>query len=98
MKLLSGNCLASGAVVWWAGDGWSRHVEEAVDVGDRAAALLAQEEAAQRVTGGYLVDAEVTAGGPRPAHIKDRIRAVGPTVRPDLCLPHADPAERRWVI
>ena len=28
--------------------------------------------------------ATATPEGPRPAHIKDRIRALGPTVRPDL--------------
>ncbi|WP_267396919.1 DUF2849 domain-containing protein, partial [Sphingomonas sp. GC_Shp_5] len=33
MKLLTGNDLPSGDVVWWTGSSWSRHVEEAVDVG-----------------------------------------------------------------
>ena len=32
-----------------------------------------------------------TPEGPRPAHIKDRIRALGPTVRRDLTLKPADP-------
>ena len=36
--------------------------------------------------------------GVRPAHIKDRIRALGPTVRPDLTLKPADPEAREWVI
>ena len=47
---------------------------------------------------GYIVDAEATPDGPRPAHIKDRIRALGPTVRPDLTLKPADPAAGDWVI
>ena len=98
MKLLTGSDLASGAVIWWAGDGWSIHVDEAVDVGDRAAALLAVETTAQRVTGGYVADAERTGSGIRPLHIKDRIRATGPTVRPDLALAKMDPADREWVI
>ena len=34
----------------------------------------------------------------RPAHIKDRIRALGPTVRPDLTLKPADPEAGNWVI
>ena len=41
---------------------------------------------------------ETTPQGPRPAHIKDRIRALGPTVRPDLTLKPADPAAGDWVI
>ena len=98
MKLLTGSHLASGAVVWWAGTGWSHHVEEAVDVSERAAALLAGEEAAQHITGGYVVDAIETPQGPRPTNLKDRIRAAGPTVRGDLATPKADPADREWVI
>ena len=39
-----------------------------------------------------------TPEGPRPTHIKDRIRALGPTVRPDLTLKAADPDLRSWVI
>ena len=34
MKILTGNDLKSGAVTWWAGNFWSLHVDEAVDVGD----------------------------------------------------------------
>jgi hypothetical protein len=46
----------------------------------------------------YLIDAEATEQGPRPAHIKDRIRALGPTVRPDLTLKPADADAGAWVI
>lgn len=85
MKILTGNDVKSGAVLWWAGAGWSALVADAVEVAD-AAPLIAAEEAAQRVTGAYVVEAEATPEGIRPAHIKERIRALGPTVRPDLCL------------
>ena len=60
--------------------------------------MLAAEDGARRVNGGYIVDAEATPEGPRPAHIKDRIRALGPTVRPDLTLKPADPNAGDWVI
>lgn len=88
MKLLTGNDLASGDSIWWSGRGWSRHVADAVDVGAGAdaAALLAAETAALRVNGGYVVDAEQGPDGPCPTHIKERIRAAGPTVRPDLAI------------
>ena len=36
------------------------------------------------MTGSYLVDAERRAGQVRAAHIRERMRALGPTVRPDL--------------
>lgn len=98
MKILTGNNLETGAVIWWAGDGWSLHVTDAVDVGEAGEAIAAAEEAARRVNASYVIEAEATASGPRPAHIKDRIRALGPSVRPDLNLKPADPAAGNWVI
>jgi hypothetical protein len=98
MKLLTGNDLATGDVTWWTGSGWSRHVEDAVDVGEQGEAIAQAEEGARRVNGPYVIDATATPDGPRPAHIKDRIRALGPTVRPDLTLKPADPNAGSWVI
>ncbi|NVD45869.1 DUF2849 domain-containing protein [Qipengyuania atrilutea] len=98
MIILTGNDLKSGAVVWWDGQSWSRHVNEAADVGDKAEEILAREEAARRVNVPYAIEAEKDANGVRPAHIKDRVRALGPTVRPDLTMKPADPAALDWVI
>jgi hypothetical protein len=98
MKILTGNDLASGEVTWWAGSYWSRHVEDAVDVGEQGEAILTREEGARRVNTPYIIEAIETPDGPRPAHIKDRIRALGPTVRPDLTLKPADPNAGSWVI
>ena len=98
MKLLTGNDLPTGDVIWWTGSGWSRHVEEGADVGEQGEAIARQEEAARRVNAPYVIDATETAQGPRPAHIKDRVRALGPTVRPDLTLKPADPNAGSWVI
>lgn len=98
MKILTGNDLASGAVTWWAGSWWSLHVEDAVDVGEGGEAILAREEGARRVNAPYIIDAIATPDGPRPAHIKDRVRALGPTVRLDLSLKPADPTVGEWVI
>lgn len=99
MKLLTGQDLPSGDVLWWAGDGWSRQLAEAVDVGDNGEAIAKREEGARRVNVPYVIDATRGADGQlRPAHIKDRVRALGPTVRPDLTLKPADPAAGAWVI
>jgi len=99
VKIITGNDLKTGAVIWWTGQDWSIHVEDAVDVGDQGEQILAVEDAACRVNGGYVIDAEREADGKvRPAHIKDRIRALGPTVRPDLTLKPADPNAGNWVI
>ena len=99
MKILTGNDLKTGAVTWWDGVQWSLHVEDAVDVGEHADTILAREQTARRVNAAYAIDAVKDEGGSvRPAHIKDRIRALGPTVRPDLTLKPADPAAGNWVI
>ena len=98
MKILTGNDLASGDVIWWTGSDWSRHVADAVDVGEHGEGVAAREKAALRVNEPYVIDATATPQGPRPGHIKDRIRAVGPTVRPDFALAAPDPAAGNWSI
>jgi hypothetical protein len=98
VKILTGNDLGTGDVIWWAGDGWSRQVGDSVDVGEKGEELARSEEAALRVVGAYVIDATVTEAGVRPAHIKDRIRALGPTVRPDLTLKPNDADAGNWVI
>ncbi len=87
MNLLTGNDLKTGDVIWWAGgESWSRHVAEAEDAGEGGDAILAREEAARRVNASYIVPAKISDKGPMPLHIKDRVRASGPTVRTDLAI------------
>jgi hypothetical protein len=98
MKIVTGNDLKSGHVVWWDGEQWSKFVNSAADVGDHGEAIIAREEGARRVFAAYVVDGERRAEGVRPAHIKERIRALGPTVRMDLSLKPGDPDASNWVI
>lgn len=97
MILLTGNDLKTGDVTWWAGDeNWSRHLADAIDAGDEAAAraIMVREESARRVNVPYTVPAEMTDRGPMPLHIKDRVRAYGPTVRDDLAINTSIPIEK----
>ncbi|TWJ09509.1 DUF2849 domain-containing protein [Altererythrobacter ishigakiensis] len=98
MKILTGNDLKSGAVVWWDGTSWSLYVDDAVDVGEQADEIMAREQSGRRVNSAYALDATRDDNGVRPAHIKDRVRALGPTVRPDLTLKPKDPEAMDWVI
>ncbi len=98
MKILTGNDLKTGAVVWWDGNGWSKFVNSAADVGDNGDVIIAREEGARHVFAAYVIDGERNEDGVRPAHIKERIRALGPTVRPDLTLNPGDPDPSDWVI
>lgn len=99
MNLVTGNDLKTGAVTWWTGQGWSIRIEDAVDAGNEAEAIAAREEAARRVNVPYVVEAEPGPdGAPRPVHIKERMRTLGPTVRPDLTLKPDDPTAVEKVI
>ena len=73
-------------------------VTEAFNAVHLEAVRTAAEQAARRVVDANVINGEKTAEGVRPAHIKDRIRALGPTVRPDLTLKPADPNAGNWVI
>ncbi len=98
MKILTGNDLKTGAVIWWDGANWSLYVDAAADVGEYGEEILAREEALRRVNVPYIIEAEATEDGVRPAHIKDRVRALGPTVRPDLTLKPIDTEALDWII
>ena len=98
MKLVTGNDLATGDTVWWTGCDWSRHIEEAADAGAEGEQLAKREEAALRVNMPYVIEATAGPDGPVPAHIKERIRARGPTVRPDLAVVPADRTAGSWTI
>ena len=98
MKILTGNDLRSGDVVWWTGDAWSRHVSDAVAIEDGGTDTIARAIAARVVSDCYPIDAEETPDGILPVHIKERIRATGPTVRADLKLTPPDPAAGSWII
>lgn len=81
IKLLTGNDLLTGDVLWWTGAGWSLHLRDAVPVDDPA--LLARIVAEERVNDPAFIDAE-PGTPPRPRTTRERIRGVGPSVRPDL--------------
>mgnify|MGYP001823218132 CR=1 FL=1 len=98
MKILTGNDLKTGAVIWWDGQNWSLYVDAAADVGTHGEEILAREEALRRVNVPYIIEAEASEDGIRPAHIKDRVRAVGPTVRPDLTINPQNPEALDWII
>ena len=77
------------AVFLTRGGDWSEVIDEAVLALEpqAAAALEARARDDERktvVTGAYLVDAERLDGRVRAAHIRERMRALGPTVRLDL--------------
>ena len=86
-RLLTGNRLETGDVLWWTGADWSLHLKDAVALDDGADALLARIVAEERINDPALIEADATDAGWRPRTTRERVRAVGPSVRPDFALP-----------
>jgi hypothetical protein len=86
-RILTGNRLETGDVLWWNGSDWSLHLKDAVAIGDEGEALLAQLIAAERINDPALIDVTGEPGAFVPTTTRERVRAVGPSVRPDFALP-----------
>ena len=96
LRVISANRLRDGAVVYFGRqDRWVEEFDHAEPFRDAAEleAALARARAAERsnlVLDILPVDALVSDQGLRPAHIREAIRAAGPTVRVD----HGKQADR----
>lgn len=90
VKLLTGNELLRGDVLWWTGEGWSLTIDAAVAVDADGEAIIAREALHERVSDLALIDAEQIDGRWRPVKVRERIRAYGPTVRADLAIAGQD--------
>lgn len=84
-KVVTVNRLIDGKVMFLGpGNRWVMHVAEAATFDDttlEAAMAFGQAEiAARQVTELYPIDVEITAEGPVPVRLRERIRAEGPSV------------------
>ncbi len=87
--VITASRLRDGAIVWLtAAETWSaRFADAGRREGEGVASGLAVAKAAERaqlVIGGYAVAVQETPGGLVPESARERIRATGPSVRPDL--------------
>lgn len=89
-KAITANRLSDGIAVWLAEAGqWTTHFDRAVIAQTSSHAALLEEIAAEAVAACDVVDAltidvVLEEGRPAPKKLKERIRALGPTVRRDL--------------
>jgi hypothetical protein len=83
-RVLTGNRLETGDVLWWTGRDWSLQIRDAVAVGDKGEALLAKLIAAERINDPALILVTGTPGNWLPTTTRERVRASGPSVRADL--------------
>ena len=85
-QVLTANGLLDGEVVFFAGGRWVQHISEAdVFIGDAGAPALAAAEAQPTVVvAPYLIDVAPSEGVPVPVAYRERVRALGPTIHPDM--------------
>jgi hypothetical protein len=86
--LLTGNRLETGDVLWWTGTDWSRHIRDAAAMEQaQAEALADQFRPPETINDLAAVEVTVENGSFRPTTTRQRVRAIGPSVRPDFALP-----------
>jgi hypothetical protein len=89
-QVMTANRLRDGDVVFLTRAGtWDLAIDSAVLAQEPQAVAALEtrakaDEKATLVTGSYLFDAERVNGKIKASHIRERIRAQGPTVRMDL--------------
>lgn len=90
LHVLTANRLADGEAVWWSAEtGWSETLQGAEVARDahaaaRLEAIGREAHAANRVIDVNLIDVELAGGEIVPLRLREKIRASGPTNRPDL--------------
>lgn len=89
-KVLTANRLSDGIAVWYArSNEWVEQINKADVVSDHETIAGLEKVATETLAKGQhcdvvLIDVEETTLGPRPLKLRERIRADGPTIRPDL--------------
>ena len=85
-RALTANRLIDGEVVFWSGEAWVPAFSRArlfdADAEALAAEALARTEVT-RVIDPYLIEVAPMAGRHAPVSFRERIRALGPSNRPD---------------
>ncbi|ACI99565.1 DUF2849 domain-containing protein [Rhodospirillum centenum] len=100
LQAVSASRLRDGVAVWLsAGHRW---MEDVADAGAFTGAALQQalavaqaDSAAGLVVDVYPLDVAVADGRTRPLHVRERMKARGPSVRPDLGKQAVTPAISR---
>jgi hypothetical protein len=86
MRALTANRLIDGEVVFWAGAAWSESFSDAVLYDDASEAEAAEAHAKTQATllvDPYLIEVASVEGGVAPISYRERLRALGPTNKPD---------------
>ncbi|MDG4892900.1 MULTISPECIES: DUF2849 domain-containing protein [unclassified Mesorhizobium] len=99
MKVLTANRLSDGIAVWYADGGWAEAVGHADVAHDKAAedrleAIGAAAAANNEVLDVNVIDVTIVDGLVEPVRLREKIRAAGPTIHPDLGKQASPQAQR----
>ena len=84
---LTGNRLTDGEVVFGGPGGWVEKFSQATlftDAAEAEAALAAAKAETTFIVEPYLIDISLENGQPVPIAFRERVRALGPTIHPDM--------------
>ena len=83
---LTANALDSGDVVFWNAGRWVESFAEAelFEADDGDAALATAKGQPTTVVDPYLIEVALEGGLPVPVSYRERVRALGPTIHPDM--------------
>ena len=87
LQALTANRLSDGVVVFWSHGQWAERFPDAELFTDPVPAepVLAQAKALPReLVEPYLIDIRLDDGQPVPVSYRERVRALGPTIHPDM--------------
>jgi len=81
--------LTDGVVVFSGDAGWVENIRAAAIAAtpeelDRRIKAAEEDVSRREIVGVYAIEVEDHGLGPRPVRFRERLRAAGPTVRPDL--------------
>jgi hypothetical protein len=90
MKVLTANRLTDGEAVWLAADhSWAETLDEAevarnAEAEEKLSELGKASYLRNEVVDVDLIDVEIVAGKIVPTRLRERIRAAGPTIHPNI--------------
>ena len=90
MKIITGNLLSDGSVVYLDTDGqWNTRIDHAkpFDGADAETALETAQARVSEIAGAYLIDIQESGRPGGRETFKEEIRATGPTVKSDWRAP-----------
>jgi len=87
LQALTANRLSDGVVVFWSHGQWAERFPDAALFTDAAPAesvLPAAKALPLELVDPYLIDIRLDDGQPVPVSYRERVRALGPTIHPDM--------------